>query len=110
MVVRVVCAVVGALVFDAGCSGDDGDSACDPTQEECEFANTVSTIDVPAGFEDEDMCQSWTLNNETELWVTTITQTNGGAYHHANWFFVPDDTYELPDGPWRCSEARGSAS
>jgi len=38
-----------------------------------------------------------------ELWVSSITQRNDGAYHHANWFFVPDDQYELPDGTWSCS-------
>ena len=46
----------------------------------------------------------WTLNNKTELWVNSITQTNDGAYHHANWFFVPDDQFKLPDGTWTCSQ------
>ena len=51
--------------------------------------------------EDDDTCQSWTLNNPTELWVSSITQRNDGGYHHANWFFVPDDQFALPDGAWR---------
>src|SRR5439155_18831163 len=25
-------------------------------------------------------------------------------YHHANWFFVPDDQFDLPDGTWSCSD------
>src|SRR6478672_12117569 len=76
---------------------------CDPSKEACRIEADVSTLTVPAGKEDEDTCQSWTLNNPTELWVNSITQHNDGAYHHANWFFVPDDQFKLPDGTWRCS-------
>jgi hypothetical protein len=88
--------IVGVVV--AGC-----DHPCDPTREACTLSKAVSTITVPAGHEDEDTCQSWTLNNPTELWVTSITQRNDGAYHHANWFFVPDNQYVEPDGAWMCS-------
>jgi hypothetical protein len=90
-----------ATVAAAGC-GDD--AACDPTQESCTIERAVATIVVPAGVEDEDTCQSWTLDNPTELWVSGITQHNDGAYHHANWFFVPDDEFKLPDGSWSCSQ------
>jgi len=83
--------------------GDSSDR-CDPTVESCTFEAAVSTLTVAAGQEDEDTCQSWTLNNPTELWVNAITQENDGAYHHANWFFVPDDQFKLPDGHWSCSE------
>ena len=57
-----------------------GDERCDPTAGACTFAKDVSTMTVPAGHEDENTCQSWTLNNPTELWVHEIAQTNGGAY------------------------------
>jgi hypothetical protein len=88
------------IVLASGCGSDP----CDPTTESCTFEADVSTMTVAAGVEDEDTCQSWTLNNPTELWVNAITQRNDGAYHHANWFFVPDDQYDLPDGTWSCSE------
>jgi hypothetical protein len=91
-----VVVVLGAAL--AGCGSDP----CDPNAESCTFEADVSTLTIAGGVEDEDTCQSWTLNNPTELWVTAITQTNGGAYHHANWFFVPDDQYKLPDGTWPC--------
>ncbi len=68
----------------------------------------VSTITIAAGVEDEDTCQSWTLNNPTELWVNGISQQNDGAYHHANWFFVPDDEFPQPDGTWSCNDANFS--
>ncbi|HEY4244824.1 MAG TPA: hypothetical protein VGM88_33645 [Kofleriaceae bacterium] len=96
--------------FAAACGSDKANDvtpdaappACDPTTQACVYAKDVSTMTVPAGHEDEDTCQSWTLNNPTELWVHEIAQTNGGAYHHANWFFVPDDEFQLPDSYWSC--------
>lgn len=94
-------AVAAVAAAAAGCGGDE---ACDPMAGECTLSRAVSTIDVPAGLEDEDTCQSWTLGNPTELWVTSITQHNEGAYHHANWYFVPDNKFDVPDGAWKCSE------
>jgi hypothetical protein len=88
------------LLLSAGC----GSEPCDPQTESCTYEAAVSTLTVTAGQEDEDTCQSWTLNTPTELWVNAITQQNDGGYHHANWFFVPDDQFDLPDGPWSCSD------
>jgi hypothetical protein len=98
-----VLALVAPIVaLAAACS----DSRCDPMTEACTLEANVSTVTLPAGQEDEDTCQSWTLNNPTELWVSGVTQHNDGAYHHANWFFVPDDQFVLPDGTWSCREER----
>jgi hypothetical protein len=97
--------MVGSMVaamLAAGCGG--GEVACDPMAEACTLEHVVSTLEVPAGVEDEDTCQSWTLDNPTELWVTGITQHNDGAYHHANWYFVPDHQFAHPDGAWSCKE------
>jgi hypothetical protein len=97
--------VLGLVLLSlAAACGGGGDDACDPTREPCVLEQDVSTITVGAGVEDEDTCQSWTLNNPTELWVSGISQTNQGAYHHANWFFVPDDEFVVPDGTWSCNE------
>ena len=92
---------LAVLFAFTGCGGSD---ECDPQKEACTFEADVSTLTVNAGMEDEDTCQSWTLNNPTELWVNAITQSNDGGYHHANWFFVPDDQFKLPDGPWSCEQ------
>src|SRR5262245_51741847 len=89
------------VVTAAAACGDN--EPCDPTARACTYEHDVSTVDVAAGFEDEDTCQSWTLDNPTELWAHSITQHNDGAYHHANWFFVPDDQFKLPDGAWPCT-------
>ena len=90
--------VVAILSGVPACS----DGPCDPETETCSYSADVSTITVESGREDEDTCQSWTLNNPTELWVNSITQHNGGGYHHANWFFVPDSNFVTPDGAWPC--------
>jgi hypothetical protein len=95
--------VLGVLAVTAACGGEES-GPCDPTAEACTFSKDVSTITVGAGVEDEDTCQSWTLNNPTELWVNAVGESNDGAYHHANWFFVPDDMFVAPDGTWSCSE------
>ncbi|MCW5806305.1 MAG: hypothetical protein KIT31_28325 [Deltaproteobacteria bacterium] len=97
--------VATAMAILAGACGED---ACDPAAEACTIEGVVSTIEIAAGVEDEDTCQSWTLNNPTELWVNGITQRNDGAYHHANWFFVPDNLFNFPDGTWSCSQAEFS--
>jgi hypothetical protein len=94
-------AVLLPLLTLGGCGGSD---TCDPTKQSCTYEAAVSTLTVAAGQEDEDTCQSWTLNNPTELWVNSITQQNDGGYHHANWFFVPDDQFDLPDGTWSCNK------
>jgi hypothetical protein len=87
------------IAISTGCAADP----CDPNKQSCTYDKTVSTFTVAAGHEDEDTCQSWTLENPTELWVSSITQHNDGAYHHANWFIVPDTTFVLPDGAWSCA-------
>lgn len=56
------------------------------------------------GEEIASQCVSWTLDNEEALWVSAVTISNGGAFHHSNWFVVPEDLYAGPDGYWRCRD------
>ncbi len=95
---------LGLAALATACGGDDDGGACDPMAEACTYQRDVSTIMIGGGVEEEDTCQSWTLNNPTELWVNGVTESNDGGYHHANWFFVPDDMFALPDGTWSCSD------
>jgi hypothetical protein len=97
--------LVSLALFSLVACGDNDQDVCDPATEPCTIEGVVSTVTVQAGVEEEDTCQSWTLNNKTELWVNGITQHNDGAYHHANWFFVPDNLFPFPDGTWSCSQA-----
>jgi hypothetical protein len=69
------------------------------------IAGTVHSYDfeaVPleAGEEIASVCQSWALNNETELWVNAVELKNDGGYHHSNWFFIPQGKAEYPLGAW----------
>jgi hypothetical protein len=49
-------------------------------------------------------CQSWTLDNDEPLYVSKVRQRNDGAWHHSNWYFVPETTYAGPDGTWNCDD------
>ena len=54
-------------------------------------------------FEERSPCVQWTLNNDAPLYVEKVTLSNNGAYHHSNWFVVPEDVFEGADGFFRCS-------
>jgi hypothetical protein len=49
-------------------------------------------------------CVAWTLNNDAPIYVNKVTLSNGGAYHHSNWFVVPEDLYPGPDGFFTCRD------
>ncbi len=100
--VRAVVAVVCLGVFAAGCG--DGSSACDPSSEVCSIPHLFPERTLTAGEEQSDVCQSWSLNNPTELWVNRVDMENRGVFHHSNWFFVPDNNFEAEDGWWKCSD------
>ena len=85
-----------------------GLSACndqtDPPDIVPTMTHTFEALPVNPGGEVSGVCQSWTLGNESPLYVSKIRQRNDGAWHHSNWFFVPEDTYPGPDGTWDCDE------
>jgi hypothetical protein len=102
---------VATLVLVVGCGGGGGGEEtpdagpCDPTVSACTYEHDFGQRMIAAGEEQDGVCQSWTLNNETELWVNVVEMGNDGGYHHSNWFFVPDNNFELPDGAWDCSDS-----
>ena len=49
-------------------------------------------------------CIQWTLNNDEPIYVNTVTLANDGAYHHSNWFMIPEDVFPGEDGFYKCSE------
>jgi hypothetical protein len=63
-----------------------------------------SEFTVQSGEEVLGLCQSWTLNNATELWVNAVELAQDAASHHSNWMFVPADKFDGPDGVWKCSD------
>lgn len=64
--------------------------------------HTFDPIAVESG-EEAYWCQSWTLGNDEPLYVNKVRQVNDGAWHHSNWFFVPENVFG-EDGTWRCSD------
>lgn len=89
------------LVCASACGTEGPSGEINPT-----FSYTFEPIMVERGEEVSGVCQSWTLDNDEPIYVSKIRQRNGGAWHHSNWFFVPEATYQGPDGTWDC-DARG---
>jgi hydrogenase small subunit len=88
-----------ALTTSWGC-GDNAPApaaGCDPEREACTFSRALPKVAVGPGEERDFECLSWTLSNPTPLWVTRVDFESDGAYHHSNWFFVPEDTYPPSD-------------
>lgn len=59
---------------------------------------------IASGDEIDGVCMSWTIGNDEEIWVNAIGTENDGFFHHSNWFYVPEDTYDVPDGHWACAD------
>jgi hypothetical protein len=68
------------------------------------LSHDFSEFTVKPGEEVLGLCQSWTLNNPAEIWVSAVELTQDDASHHSNWTFVPDDQYAGPDGVWKCDD------
>ncbi len=51
-----------------------------------------------------DQCVSATLGNAKELAINSVELHTATGFHHSNWFFVPDNLYDGPDGTWACAD------
>jgi hypothetical protein len=97
----------------AGSGGDHGGGGADGTGGaggevggipfDATWSHKFPSIFVPAGEEKDYDCQSWTLDNDEPIYITGVRQTNDGAWHHSNWFFVPEDRFG-DDGTWDCRD------
>ena len=101
MMDRIPIFMTAALALCACAAEDD---RCAPDAEACSLAHEFPPLTLGPGAEDDGICVSWTLENDTDLWVNTVESHNDGFVHHSNWFYVPDFRYDVPDGVWRCSE------
>ena len=110
-----------SLVFLA-CSSENKPSLSSPV----DMGSVIPDVEVPASdqgvidsgnsmthqfpefplaeFEETQPCVSWKLNNEQALYVNQVTLSNEGAFHHSNWFVVPDEMYVGDDGFFRCDD------
>lgn len=97
-------ALIIALV---GCGDTAPESAGPDPAESAEFnatwSHTFPPVFVQSGTERDYDCQAWTLNNDEPLYVTGVRQENDGAWHHSNWFYVPEDMFG-EDGTFDCRD------
>ncbi len=77
--------------------------ACTPLDGEA-WHHAFSDFTTQPGEEVLGLCQSWTLGNDTELWINAVELVQDEASHHSNWTFVPEDRFVGPDGVWDCDE------
>ena len=61
-------------------------------------------LQVAPGQQLVSVCQSVSLDNDEPIPVNKVTMDAGPAWHHANWYYVPEDRFEGPDGTWNCSD------
>ena len=87
-------------VADSGVQADAG-PIDDP--DRATLTHSFGTIGLRPN-EELTPCISWTLDNDQSIYVETVTLSNGGWFHHSNWFVVPESLYPGEDGLWNCSE------
>ena len=62
----------------------------------------LGTTTVGPGEEIDGLCMSWTIGNDEPLYANAVTAENDGWFHHSNWFWVPEEDWDLSDGAWDC--------
>lgn len=85
-----------------GCAEESG--APQVPDIEPTMTHTFEALPIGAGEEISDVCQSWNLDNDEPIYVSKIRQRNDGAWHHSNWYFVPESAYPGSDGTWECDQ------
>ncbi len=101
---RIMLASLALGLWVTGCATDGTQQGAAGRDIEPTLSYSFEPIAVAPGEEVSEVCQSWTLENDEPLYVSKIRQRNEGAWHHSNWFFVPEGTYDGPDGTWDCDE------
>lgn len=91
-----------ALASVVGCSSGDGEALGE--HRGAVFTHEFSSFTLEPGFERDGLCQSWTLGNTEDVWLSEVHFKTDGGYHHSNWLFVPDELFPGPDGAWDCDE------
>jgi hypothetical protein len=88
-----------ALVL-TGCSSADEEVPILPPS----LVHTFGPFELAVGEEVTDRCVSWTVHNPDTIYVNAVEMTAGVGFHHSNWFYVPEDRFDGPDGVWPCEE------
>ncbi len=94
---------LAALLLLSACT-NPAEAPPDPTGDGVTLRHTFPSFTVMPGEEISSQCQSWTLGNDAPLYVSRVSETNGGAFHHSNWFAVPPTAFRGEDGTWTCRD------
>jgi len=95
--------ILAGLLATAACSDVSSGGPVVPVAETGTVTHDFGEYSLEAAEEVASKCVQWTLGNEEPIYVNAVTLSNRGAYHHSNWFVVPEDKYPGPDGYFRCS-------
>ena len=72
----------GGTAGTGGGTAGTGGSGGEPIN--ATLKHTYDPIDIDAGQEVTNICQTWVLNNDEPLYVRKVRQTNEGGWHHSN--------------------------
>lgn len=106
-------AALFALALAAGCGNAEDPMAtppppqtgdCDPNQTACTYYHDFGQSTLMAGEEVIDQCYTFKLNNPVDVLVNTVQLDNDGGFHHSNWFFVPETSYDTDVSIQRCHD------
>ena len=106
---RVVASILGGICLAGvvACSGDTTGAGPEQSESETRAADLTHDfppLDLEAGGESDEWCQQWTPGHDETLFVNWIQMRSEGAFHHMNFFYVPESMMEGPDGTFRCAD------
>jgi hypothetical protein len=94
----------GGTTANNATSPDMGTDAGDGIPEGgARIVHAFGSVELAAG-EETTPCVQWTLNNDQPIYIDKVTLTNGGGYHHSNWFVVPNNFASGEDGYFNCGD------
>ena len=68
------------------------------------LAHDFPPLSLQAGEELNFVCQSWTLDNDEPLYVSSLAIAGGPGWHHSNWLYADENEFPGPDGTWPCAD------
>jgi hypothetical protein len=81
------------LVLATACGSDDSTTTYE-----------FGPFHVEPNQEVDGSCVQISLNNDTYVNVNAVELTTGTGFHHSNWFYVPNTTFNGPDGTFDCDD------
>ncbi|HEU0032367.1 MAG TPA: hypothetical protein VFQ53_17165 [Kofleriaceae bacterium] len=92
--------LVGGIAFAClvGLGGACGSSDPEP------YVLAFGPYTIAPSQEVTDQCVQITLHNDDYVYINAVELTTGPGFHHSNWFYVPERTFEGEDGTFTCDD------